>query len=594
MADFDSIQHALLDERCSQYLPCKAVRSSTRDMKKRKQENIQEEASIFLGFEANTAALDTGLARPSTHQGSRISSFSEEIGTRKPAELSVVSIQSEPTELARITFLSPWISIVLEVLTGQKVPTWKALVYPFKHLVAFEKQIRIFIGILSEVKLEGFQAKDLLGTLRHIFQQMPLDLDSTRNAHEYSDIILETMLLDCGDQFKGHFEKAKQALSKSREGPSSLEKQKNELTDSSHPLSPKSVGEGQDHGGASEPAEQSLPHLSCTCLKDAKDQLKLLINVIDEFMTPLLALQNSISERSLKKIKFRDLWMLYQPGDLVISSKTSKLPLQAYQVIHVCGGRPLMTKSSIYAPYRSLQSLRKNEKREFGISPFMIDCVYLDFDGETFGTVQTTIEISAFDDERQITELDVYPIDFSENPSALRDTLIKRGEHFATYRDFKHKRYSGLSLGDLKEEVSGTEAQLISVEVAKILDNSQIESEVMIDFEQAFREPEYHHHRPQLGIRGNSSADGRELYDDICSAKRCMLEDHNCILDDTKFDILRRDRFVNAASSEFLHKTHQSTENLSEVQLILLPYCVHGFSLRNRKWGSLFCHTQVQ
>lgn len=119
----------------------------------------------------------------------------------------------------------------------------------------------------------------------------------------------------------------------------------------------------------------------------------------------------------------------------------------------------------------------------------------------------------------------------------------------------------------------------------------QIESEVIIDFEQAFRQRGYHKYAPQLGIQGNSFADVRELYDDVCSTSKCLQEDHNCILDDTQFDIFRKDKFVNAASSGLLQKTHQSTQNLSEDQLILLPYCIHGFSLRNRKWGSLFCCT---
>ena len=93
------------------------------------------------------------------------------------------------------------------------------------------------------------------------------------------------------------------------------------------------------------------------------------------------------------------------------------------------------------------------ERKSRKSSAFKIDCVKLDFDGEVFGPVMETISILQFDEERKITELDVYPIQFDGNESMLRATLVKRGEHFATYRDFKHKKYAGLSLGHLEEEV---------------------------------------------------------------------------------------------------------------------------------------------
>lgn len=61
--------------------------------------------------------------------------------------------------------------------------------------------------------------------------------------------------------------------------------------------------------------------------------------------------------------------------------------------------------------------------------------------------------------------------------------------------------------------------------------------------------------------------------------------DHNSIVDDTEFDKLQMDRFLNIESHGIFLESRGVSQLLTEDQLILLPYCVHGFSLRSRKWG---------
>lgn len=88
------------------------------------------------------------------------------------------------------------------------------------------------------------------------------------------------------------------------------------------------------------------------------------------------------------------------------------------------------------------------------MSPFNIDCVRFDFDGEKFGPVQDTIKIFEYEDDRLISKLDVYPIVYAEREVEVSKTLLDRGRRFAVYRDFQHKRYEGLSLDNPQEEVS--------------------------------------------------------------------------------------------------------------------------------------------
>lgn len=61
--------------------------------------------------------------------------------------------------------------------------------------------------------------------------------------------------------------------------------------------------------------------------------------------------------------------------------------------------------------------------------------------------------------------------------------------------------------------------------------------------------------------------------------------DHNALIDDTAFDKLQMDRFLNVESHGVFLESRSLSQVLTEDQLILLPYKVPGFSLRSRKWG---------
>lgn len=78
------------------------------------------------------------------------------------------------------------------------------------------------------------------------------------------------------------------------------------------------------------------------------------------------------------------------------------------------------------------------------------------------------------------------------------------------------------------------------------------------------------------------------MYEDRCASDedQCLKVDHNSLVDDTKFDKLQMDRFLNVESHGMFLESRGVSQVLSEDQMILLPYRVQGFSLRSRKWGS--------
>lgn len=77
------------------------------------------------------------------------------------------------------------------------------------------------------------------------------------------------------------------------------------------------------------------------------------------------------------------------------------------------------------------------------------------------------------------------------------------------------------------------------------------------------------------------------MYEDNCPAneKQCLHISDNSLVDDREFDKLQMDRFLNVDSRGMFLESRGSSQTLTKDQLILLPYRVHGFSLRSRKWG---------
>lgn len=191
---------------------------------------------------------------------------------------------------------------------------------------------------------------------------------------------------------------------------------------------------------------------TCTCLRDARDHLQVLCHVMDLYLSDLLAQHGAIANHTLESIGFQDLWLLFKPGDLVI---TSREPLRASRVLRVHGGRPLLTNGDggEYRDFPSGVNKYQDPLRKPGLSPFVIDCVGIDLDGVNFGPIHEEVKIEGYDDTKSIFELEIYPIDFDGAAKDLKKSLLVRGQRFARLRSFQHKRYTRLSLTDAEEEV---------------------------------------------------------------------------------------------------------------------------------------------
>lgn len=323
----------------------------------------------------------------------------------------------------------------------------------------------------------------------------------------------------------------------------------------------------------------------------ALEHLPCLLEFMDTYITRKRAYLNS---PSCNNIAFTDIWHLFKPGDFVISNDRK----QAYRVINVSSPPHKGTDrwSYFYA------SEKENEKSR-AQSDISIDCVYIHYDGKKYGPVLKKFKIRRFEGERLVTTLDIYPFRFCASSglrgpavqskqegsdaeeamqtsiARLRKKLIQRGEMFVDVAGIKHMYYTGLTVDEPRDEV---------------------ESQVVIDFEEAFASENQRDWRPKIqaivGLVNNPEEGNGTLG---CKAECCWREN---VHDDSYVENERSKKFTNDLLAEVengpqgslpsatiyprtLEESKAKNNKFTEDELLIMSHRVFGFVLRDRTWG---------
>ncbi|KAL0941416.1 AAA ATPase family protein [Colletotrichum truncatum] len=119
-------------------------------------------------------------------------------------------------------------------------------------------------------------------------------------------------------------------------------------------------------------------------------------------------------------ITFDHLWMIFQPGAIVLSAY--KGPLSAFELEET--------------EYKATQCGKFLE--------LSADCV--DYGGKNFGRYGESIKIGEFIGTKKITSLNAYPWAFHPEKDAVRQALIRRGEIFEELAGHHYKQYNGTAI----------------------------------------------------------------------------------------------------------------------------------------------------
>lgn len=137
-----------------------------------------------------------------------------------------------------------------------------------------------------------------------------------------------------------------------------------------------------------------------------------------------LELTGTISARDLcisrDAITFEDLWMIFEPGELVVTVKDKT----------DCAFK--LTRSAI----------RKNKQGCW----FVLECVCTDFDGEIYGKANELVIIPIFWGSEKITELPVIPLALHPNKAKLTEMFLDRSAKFQSLAGVKNMLYQGTAI----------------------------------------------------------------------------------------------------------------------------------------------------
>lgn len=295
-----------------------------------------------------------------------------------------------------------------------------------------------------------------------------------------------------------------------------------------------------------DPSSQTVPELT-GLIKD----FRALIRFMDHYTMP------AISRRPDEHVYFSDLWHTFPAGSLIYI-KNKNVPQKIWKVIQRTGGRPLQQPPGS----RRLQSSLK-------LSQFVVDCYYIDFDGNRYIPVFHRIIFDPFDGLEPVTNLPACPLQAAETGGYIDpDAMVNRGQDFIECTRPTHRDYTGRNQ---LQKPNGEE--LISSDTI-LPDNASrysewIDSEVMVDMERALHEvPNW---RP--------SASEYVAFQDESD-----LGPYEHVDNDRVWDRKTTDRLMDIETEKWQRwdRDHPPTER---EDLLLLPGRVFAFVFRTRKWG---------
>ena len=199
--------------------------------------------------------------------------------------------------------------------------------------------------------------------------------------------------------------------------------------------------------------------------KAERDQLRCLVDFMSSDMQDIFDTKRQVADQTLKEVAFEHLWLLYAPGDLVYTNQTPEGPstYQAYRVLHVTGGRSVLDtlNSCRFNPIDDRDWEDESETEEkvrdtirgssSSITPFIIDCFSIDFDGNRIGPKSRRFVVPVFQGKRNLDALEIQPAFSLPQHEEIRSDLVRRGRKFRLLANGTHNKYSGTTLRESRE-----------------------------------------------------------------------------------------------------------------------------------------------
>lgn len=287
--------------------------------------------------------------------------------------------------------------------------------------------------------------------------------------------------------------------------------------------------------------------------------IRTLVKFMDHFIVPLEM------KESYERVYFSELWYAFPLGSLIYI-KDRNIPQKVWKVLQRLGASPFP------------MILPDGSRSRSRLCPFVIDCYYIDFDGNRYFPVYKRITIEPFHGQEKSTDLIACPLEVAKASGLVdEESLVARGRDFISLTRPTHRDYTG------RNQLEEPDGKLLSDQIQGRDDVSLysewIDSEVMVDIERAFQ-----------GVRAWRLSDSEPPqvperdYEDIPAHWTCHF--------DRYWDIRVARRLMTSETDKW-QKWNRDHPPTNPEDLLLLPGRVFGFVFQTRRWSTFSSRTNV-
>nr|WNZ75142.1 ATPase family AAA domain-containing protein [Ovatospora sp.] len=301
-----------------------------------------------------------------------------------------------------------------------------------------------------------------------------------------------------------------------------------------------------------------------------------------------------------RKVRFNELWMSFKPGELLY------MPPATDSDENSAIGKQHSTKKQMYQNAWRIFSIvlssvkddspddtTKTSKRCLDLHSY-----YLDYDGTSYVPVRHMFCIKDYEDEKDITSFEVYPMRFVKDSEKIVKDLSREGDWFRQAIEIRHLYYDGWTLpyGPTADNSSSSSKDTPKPPPVQI---EHVDGDVIIDFVEGFKS------EPALGPGPSSWSQGlRDFNDsdwpmgDDDMAIRHWERGSNGLLKmvgEIREKSQRGEWFCEKMRNDHLnskpllkaHKEGNIVTQVDEEDLVLLPRRVVAYTFRERKFVML-------
>lgn len=315
-------------------------------------------------------------------------------------------------------------------------------------------------------------------------------------------------------------------------------------------------------------------------LSERVSHLKCLLDFIltEPDLQRILGLRAQVETGSLETIRFSDIWLLFRPGDLVVSRVSNHWQLR--KVYSTTGGQVQKIardkheleysesrgsgKSAWTGATQTVEEDRTEKflrESNFGIgswTPLKVDCYTLAVVRDELRPIDGLWKIKPFEGEMRITDLPIYPVRFHPDTAGLLKRMEVRGLKFLMSPG--HKSYQGPSAKDpsAKDRPAGLET------TEQLRD---IDGDVYVEFSK------------KLGGESTLVASRVEITESVED-----VHDGERLLSGNEVDTKLSEEFTSQNRLKLDAITIEEAKGSKDC-LRLLPWVVNAYIFRLRLWG---------